>query len=60
MTADVDIPLWVNIIVAIGICILVISVVYFAIILGNKQLDLGEKEQVVLYGAEAKPIYGKY
>jgi hypothetical protein len=60
MPADVDIPLWINIIVSIGICVLTITVVYFALIKENKQLDLGEKEQVVLYGAEAKPIYGKY
>jgi hypothetical protein len=60
MTADVDIPLWINIIVAIGICVLIIIVAYFALVKENKQLDLGEKEQVVLYGAEAKPIYGKY
>jgi hypothetical protein len=53
-------PLFVNIIVAIGICILIITVVYFALIKENKHLDLGEKEQVVLYGKEAKPIYGKY
>jgi hypothetical protein len=56
----VEIPPLVNIIVAIGICILTIAIVYFTLIIGNKQLDLGEKEQVVLYGKEAKPIYGKY
>jgi hypothetical protein len=56
----VDIPLWINIIVVIGIGILVITVVYFSLIKENRQLDLGEKEQVVLYGKEAKPIYGKY
>jgi hypothetical protein len=60
MTADVNIPLWINIIVAIGICVLIITVAYFALIKEIKQLDLGEKEQVVLYGAKAKPIYGKY
>jgi hypothetical protein len=58
--APVEIPLLINIIVAIGICILTIAVVYFTLIVGNKQLDLGEKEQVVLYGKETKPIYGKY
>lgn len=57
---SIDIPLWINIIVALGICILVIAIVYFALVLGNSQLDLGEKEQVVLYGKEAKPLRGKY
>jgi hypothetical protein len=56
----IEIPPLVNIIVAIGICILAISIVYFALIKGSKQMDLGKKEQVVLYGKEAKPIYGKY
>ena len=43
---------------ATGICVLIIIVSYLALVKENKQLDLGEKEQVVLYGAEAKPIYG--
>jgi hypothetical protein len=56
----VDIPLLVNIVVAIGICLLTISVVYFALIVGNKVLDLGEKEEIELYGRKAKPIFGRY
>jgi len=56
----VDIPLLVNIIVAIGICLLTIIVVYFALIVGNKVLDLGEKEEIELYGRKAKPVFGRY
>ena len=56
----VDIPLLVNILVAIGICLLTIAVVYFALIVGHKELDLGEKEEIVLYGRKAKPIFGRY
>jgi hypothetical protein len=56
----VDIPLLVNIVVAIGICLLTISVVYFALIVGHKILDLGEKEEIELYGRKAKPIFGRY
>jgi len=56
----VDIPIWINIIVAIGIAILTITVAYFSLVLGGRQLELGENEQVVLYGRAAKPVYGKY
>ena len=54
----VDIPLVIDVVVAIGIGILTIAVVYFALIVGYKQLDLGEKEETVTYGKNTKPIYG--
>ena len=54
----VDIPPLVSMAVAIGIGILTIAVVYFALIVGKKQLDLGEKEETVTYGKNTKPIYG--
>ena len=56
----VDIPLFINIVVAIGICLLTIVVVYFALIVGHRVLDLGEKEEIELYGRKAKPIFGRY
>ena len=57
---SVDIPLFVNIVVVSGICLLTIAVAYFALIVGHKVLDLGEKEEIELYGREARPIFGKY
>ena len=56
----VDIPLFINIVVAIGICLLTIVVVYFALIVGHNVLDQGEKEEIELYGRKAKPIFGRY
>jgi hypothetical protein len=57
---SVDIPPFVNIIVAAWICILTITLGYYAIIKGSKWMDLGEKEELVLCGKETKPRYGKY
>ena len=56
----VDMPPSVNVLVAIGICLLTVAVVYFALIVGHKELDLGEEEEVMLYGRKAKPIFGRY
>jgi hypothetical protein len=56
----VDIPLAINVAVAIGISILIILMLYFALIIAPKQLDLGEKEETVLYGRNTKPMHGKY
>jgi|MudIll2142460700_1097286.scaffolds.fasta_scaffold1194268_1 hypothetical protein len=56
--AIVEIPFVINIVVAIGIVVLAISAAYFGLVKGNKQLDLGDKEDIVLYGKNPKPIYG--
>jgi hypothetical protein len=37
---------------------LAISAAYFGLVKGNKQMDLGDKEDIVLYGKNPKPIYG--
>jgi hypothetical protein len=49
-----------GIIVGVGISLLAIIVVYFALVIGHKQLELGEEEELILYGRKAKPKYGKY
>jgi hypothetical protein len=56
----VDIPLAINVIVAIGISILIILMLYLTLIVAPKQMDLGEKEETVLYGRNSKPIRGTY
>jgi hypothetical protein len=56
----VDIPFAINVIVAIGISILIILMLYFTLIVAPKQMDLGEKEETVCYGRNTKPIYGTY
>ncbi len=58
--ALVDIPLAIDVAVAIGISILVIIMLYFTLIVAPKQMDLGEKEETVLYGRNTKPIHGTY
>jgi len=54
----VDIPPLINTAVAIGMGVLIIVVFYFALIVGHKQLDLGEKKEKICYGKNTKPIYG--
>jgi hypothetical protein len=54
----VEIPFVINMIVAIGLVVLTIAVAYFAIAKNHKQMDLGEKEDSVIYGKNTKPIYG--
>ena len=54
----VDIPPLINTAVAIGMGVLIIVVFYFALIVGHKQLNLGEKEETICYGKNTKPIYG--
>ena len=56
----VDIPPAIDVVVAIGIGIFVISMLYITLIVAPKQMDLGEKEETVLYGRNTKPIYGSY
>jgi hypothetical protein len=56
----VDIPLFMGIIVGVGISLLAIIVVYFALVIGHKQLELGEKEETALYGKNSKPTRGTY
>ena len=56
--ALIDIPLAINVAVAIGISILVILMLYLTLIVAPKQLELGEKEETVLYGKNSKPIHG--
>jgi hypothetical protein len=56
----VDIPLVINVAVAIGISILTILMLYFTLIVAPKQMDLGEKEETVIYGKNTKPIHGTY
>jgi hypothetical protein len=56
----VDIPLFIDIIVAVGITLLAIIIFFFALVVGHKQLELGEEEELILYGRKAKPKYGKY
>ena len=56
----VEIPLAIAAIVAIGIVVLTIAVTYFAIVKNYKQLELGEKEDTVIYGRDTKPIHGSY
>ncbi len=56
----VDIPLAINLAVAIGISILIILMLYFALIVAPKQMNLGEKEETLLYGRNTKPIRGTY
>jgi hypothetical protein len=56
----VDIPLFIGIVVGVGISLLAIIIVYFALVVGHKQLELGEEEELILYGRKAKPKYGKY
>ena len=56
----VDIPLAINVAVAIGISILTILMLYFTLIVAPKQMDLGEKEETVIYGKNTKPIHGTY
>ena len=46
--------------VALGIIVLVIAVLYFSLIAGHQQLDLGKEEEMVLYGKNTKPLAGKY
>jgi hypothetical protein len=58
--ALVEIPLVIAAVVAIGIVILTIAVTYFAIAKNYKQLELGEKEDEVIYGMNTKPIRGTY
>ena len=56
----VDIPQAINVAVAIVISILTILMLYFTVIVAPKQMDLGEKEETVLYGKNSKPIHGTY
>ena len=56
----VDIPPLINMALAIGMGILTIVVFYFALIVGHKQLDLGEKEETVCCGRNTTPICGTY
>jgi hypothetical protein len=56
----VDIPFAIDVAVAIGISILAICMLYITLIVAPKQMDLGEKEETVLYGKNTKPIRGTY
>ena len=56
--ALIDIPSAINVAVAIGISVLAIIMLYFTLIVSPKQLELGEKEETVLYGKNTKPIHG--
>jgi uncharacterized membrane protein len=58
--AVAEIPLVINVVVAIGIAVLTILMLYFAVMVAPKQMDLGEKEDAVLYGTSTKPLYGSY
>ena len=60
MTTTVDISLLFEMAVAIGMIVLTIIVIYFALIVGHKQLNLGKKEEMVLYGRNTKPLRGGY
>jgi len=46
--------------VYLGMFVLTIAVLYYTFIVGRKQLDLGKKEEIVLYGRNTKPVAGKY
>jgi hypothetical protein len=48
------IPAVINMLVAIGIALLTFAVTYYSLIKGHKQLNLGEKEEVVIYGRQIK------
>jgi hypothetical protein len=54
----VEIPPVIDVVVAIGIVVLTIAAIYFAIVKNFKQLELGEKEDTVIYGRNTKPIHG--
>ena len=56
----IEMPLAINVVVAIGISILVICMLYITLIVAPKQTDLGEKEETVLYGRNTTPICGTY
>ena len=56
----VYIPFAINVTVAIGISILSILALYFTLIVAPKLMDLGEKEETVIYGKNTKPISGTY
>ena len=58
--AVAEIPLVINVVVAIGIAVLTILMLYFAVMVAPKQMDLGEKEEEVLYGKSTKPLHGSY
>jgi uncharacterized membrane protein len=58
--AVAEIPLVINVVVAIGIAVLTILMLYFAVMVAPKQMDLGEKEEAVLYGKSTKPLHGSY
>jgi len=56
----INIPLAINIVVAIGISILAIYFLYFTVIVAPKLMDLGEKEEDMVYGKSTKPLHGSY
>jgi len=56
----IEMPLAIDVVVAIGISILTIYMLYITLIVSPKQMDLGEKEETVLYGRNTKPMHGTY
>lgn len=52
--APIYIPALLNVLVAIGIALLTIVVTYYSLIKGHNQLDLGEEEEIVVYGRKTK------
>jgi hypothetical protein len=44
----------INVLVAIWIALLTIVVTYYSLIKGHKQLNLGEEEEIVVYGRKTK------
>lgn len=52
--APIYIPAFLNVLVAIGIAILTIMVTYYSLIKGHCQMELGEEEEMVVYGRMTK------